>query len=142
MAASRVLETNKRDIIIRGSFFPLVVSLSLFLRIFIYLFILLTSMFCRNFSLKRARIESIKRVREMILGGGIEERKVGVRVPFASPGIIPGRVKKNRSDWCAFLDPVLDGMDFSTSIFGIQEHHCNELDRVCSLLILRSIDIF
>lgn len=91
MAASRVLETNKRDIIIRGSFFPLVVSLSLFLRIFIYLFILLTSMFCRNFSLKRARIESIKRVREMILGGGIEERKVGVRVPFASPGIIPGR---------------------------------------------------
>lgn len=98
MAASRVLETNKRDIIIRGSFFPLVVSLSLFLRIFIYLFILLTSMFCRNFSLKRARIESIKRVREMILGGGIEERKVGVRVPFASPGIIPGRVKKNRSD--------------------------------------------
>lgn len=69
---------------------------------------------------------------------GLEKETKSVRVPFASR-YYPWKVEP-RSDWCAFLDPVLDGMDFSTSIFGPGAYPCNELGRVCSLLILRSID--
>lgn len=159
MAESRILETNvyskqtkynnSRMRIFR--FFHCLVFLSLLLRIFIsfriiYLFISLISIFCRIFlpcnSLERAN-QSIKLLVAVtsasIVSDSRKERKVGVRVPFASRYYSP-------ESGIRVIDAPSSTLSSMVWIFRRPslEHRpypCNELDRVCSLLVLRSIDI-